>query len=494
MKNNGIMKNALWGVIEELTLLVCGLIMPRIIIKYYGSFYNGLVSSISQFMAFSVILRAGVGGVTRAALYRPLLYHDTEQINAIMKATILFMKRIGTIIFFMVVLLAMIYPILIYDQTNDFIFVMMLVLIIGGGTFIESYVGIPYLIILQADQNIWVVSIIRVILYVVSTTISVALISYGSSILVVKLVSTVIFMLLPISMYLFVRKKYKLDLDCDPDYTAINHRWDAFWQQIAVLVMDNTDIILITVFLTLQEVSVYSLYIMVITVVKRLINAIMNGIEAFLGRIIVSEEKEKLYRDFSILETLTFSICIIAFSCAYYLHVDFISLYMRGVSDANYYRPVLSAVLVFYGFVSCLRLPYQLLAQASGKYRETRNAAILEPVINIIVSIALVNQYGVIGVAIGTLVAVIYRLIQYSLFVSKSILQRKNGCFLMHIVVTMIDALLIHFFISRVVSFEVVNVPTFIMKFCIIFVISLLIVAALISIPTILLKRKHILK
>ena len=46
--------NMVTGLIQELVTVICGLILPRVILSHFGSAYNGIVNSITQFMAFSV--------------------------------------------------------------------------------------------------------------------------------------------------------------------------------------------------------------------------------------------------------------------------------------------------------------------------------------------------------------------------------------------------------------------------------------------------------
>lgn len=45
----------------------------------------------------------------------------------------------------------------------------------------------------------------------------------------------------------------------------------------------------------------------------------------------------------------------------------------------------------------------------AGHYKETQYGAIAEAVVNIIVSVILVGTYGIVGVAIGTLLAMVVR-------------------------------------------------------------------------------------
>ena len=75
------------SVASEIITMICSLILPRLILSHFGSVYNGIINSITQFISFVTLLRAGVGGVTRAALYKPLSEGDTHRISAIIKAT-----------------------------------------------------------------------------------------------------------------------------------------------------------------------------------------------------------------------------------------------------------------------------------------------------------------------------------------------------------------------------------------------------------------------
>ena len=63
MKNRG--RQALLNTVSQLSVefvaIVCGLILPRLIINTFGSTYNGLTNSISQFLSYAVLLRSGIG-------------------------------------------------------------------------------------------------------------------------------------------------------------------------------------------------------------------------------------------------------------------------------------------------------------------------------------------------------------------------------------------------------------------------------------------------
>ena len=63
--------------------------------------------------------------------------------------------------------------------------------------------------------------------------------------------------------------------------------------------------------------------------------------------------------------------------------------------------------------IYCIRLPYQAAVYAAGHFKQTRNGAAAEAVINISLSVCLVPFAGLIGVAVGTFAAMTVRTVQY---------------------------------------------------------------------------------
>ena len=49
-------KNIITSLLLRIITIICGFIIPKIIISNYGSNVNGLVSSISQFLGYIVLL------------------------------------------------------------------------------------------------------------------------------------------------------------------------------------------------------------------------------------------------------------------------------------------------------------------------------------------------------------------------------------------------------------------------------------------------------
>ena len=262
--------NTITGMGYQITAIVCAFILPRLILSSFGSSYNGVVSSVNQFLSWISLLSAGIGGVTRAALYKPLAEKNITKVSSIMKATDIFMKKVATIFVVILFIFAATYPLLVHKDFK-YLFVFSLILVLGINTFSQYYFGITYQTLLEADQRQYVYTLVRIITTLVGTIAAATLIILGFEIRIVYLVSSVIYACNPIFLNLYVKRYYHLNLEVKADNSTVKQRWDAFAQEFAIMVNSNTDIIILTVFCDVKIVSVYTVYNMIINGVKQLL-------------------------------------------------------------------------------------------------------------------------------------------------------------------------------------------------------------------------------
>ena len=100
--------NTITSLILQLVTVVCGFILPRLILESFGSDVNGLVNSITQFLGVITLLDLGVGAVVQSALYKPLTEKDTDMISKIYVSANKFFRRLAEILLVSVMLGAMI--------------------------------------------------------------------------------------------------------------------------------------------------------------------------------------------------------------------------------------------------------------------------------------------------------------------------------------------------------------------------------------------------
>ena len=118
-------------------------------------------------------------------------------------------------------------------------------------------------------------------------------------------------------------------------------------------------------------------------------------------------------------------ISIIMFGSTMVLIIPFVRLYTKNITDTNYIQLLFGILLTTAALIHCLRSPYHSMVIAAGHFRQTKAAAYGEAIINIMSSIILVVKYGLVGVAIGTVLATLFRFIFYAVYLSKNIIKRN---------------------------------------------------------------------
>ena len=442
MRSKKAMLNSIFALILEMVTIACGFILPRLIMQNFGSAYNGTVAAITQFLSCVALLRAGVCAVTRASLYKPLAEKNIAEVSAIVRATEIFMRKTAGFFVGIVLIVAVGYPFLILDQFS-WISTFLLVIILSASTFIQYFFGITYQTLLSADQSQYVISIIQVVTTLLNAIIAVILINSGCSIHIVKLGSALVFAANPLFTYFYVKKKYNIDRSAKPNNDALAQRWDALAFQISFFVNENTDLVLLSFFTNTKEISVYTVYALVGKGVKKIIQTFTSGMEAVFGNMLAQKEDNNLRKKFNAFECFVFAISTIGFVSAALLVVSFVGIYTKGINDANYIRPLFAYVFFAGEFFFCVRIPYQYVVQAAGHYKQTRNGAIFEAVLNIVVSVIFVMWLGLIGVAIGTLCAMIFRTVQYSVYMSRNIIKRSLSVFIKKMLISLVNVVLI---------------------------------------------------
>jgi O-antigen/teichoic acid export membrane protein len=412
-RSQKIMTNSLMGLAMEAVNLISGVILPRLIIGAYGSSVNGLISSITQFLAFFTILDSGIGGVAKASLYKPLADHDSCNVIRVVKATSNFFNKVAIASGIYIALMAIAYP-YIASETFDHLFVSAMILILGIQTVAQYVFGFPYQLVLQADQKEYIHNIIRIISIILNLIFSAVLIFLGSSVLLMKLVSGLIFVIRPIAIHFYVIKKYSIDKNVEQNSDALSQKWHGIGYSIASFIHKRTDVFVLTFLSTFENISIYSVHVLVLNGIDSLIGNLTNSIQPAFGNMIARNETENLKNRFwvsvllsNILVTIIYAVTLIQIS-------PFIVLYIGSASDANYYQPLFATLITIAEMIFCLRRPYQAVIIAAGHYKQTTAGAYIEAAINLIISLALIKPLGLVGIAIGTVSSMTFRIINYA--------------------------------------------------------------------------------
>lgn len=428
MRKKRLFYNTASSLIFQIVNIICGFIVPRLILQAYGSEVNGLTTSITRFLQIIAFLDMGVGAVVQSSFYKPLADNDHTLVSQVFSSADKFFRRLAEILLGYVVILLCFYPTLI-AKGFPYLYTATLIVAISVSFFAQYFFGMANKLLLYADQRGYVEYIAHTVTVILNTISCVILIHFKAPIQIVRMSTSVVFLLRPLVLRRYVIRHYAIDRKIKYTGEPIKQKWNGLAQHIASVVLDDTDTIVLSMFSTMASVSIYSVYHLVVYGVRNLFTVMTNGIQSMWGEMWAKEEKKELKQSFLFTEWLIHMGTVFVFGCMGCLIVPFVQVYTKGIEDANYVVPVFACVIsIAYG-IHCLRLPYHIMIKAVGHYKQTQSNYIVAATANILVSVLAVRQWGLVGVAIGTLCAMAYQTFWMAWYNATHILSRPLHTF-----------------------------------------------------------------
>lgn len=421
-----MMRNTVTSLAAQLVAIIYGFVLPRLILEQFGSEVNGLTQSIRQFLGVINFLDLGVGQVVRSALYRPLGEQNNEQISSVMASGGRFYRRLAWALAGYVVVLMCIYPYLA-GQKFGWLYTAALIASMAISSFAQYYFGIINEQLIHADQRGYLIYSLQILSNLLNAAVCVAMIRFGCSIHAVKLTTSLVFLIKPLAIQLYIRRHYAIDRKIRYSGEPIRQKWNGIAQHISAVVLDGTDTIVLTLFSTLSNVSVYSVYFMVISSIQSFYQAATAGIHSAAGALWAKGDTTAQNRMFSAVELALHSVTVFLFCCTGLLIVPFVRVYTHGLTDAQYIQPLFAALLTIAYGIRCLRTPYNIWILAAGHFRQTQRCHITAAALNLAISVFAVSRWGLVGVAVGTLAAMVYQTGWMAWYNTKALLRRPAG-------------------------------------------------------------------
>ena len=416
-------RNILASLMLHVITIMCGLILPREILSHYGSEMNGLLHALSRFLSYTILLDFGVGAVIPSSLYKPLAENDQKKVSAIIASGNKTYHRIGLVGIVYVIILAVFLPV-ITGTAIPMTVSLPLLLCLAFGSLTYYFAGTPERQLLIADQKGYVVYCISAGAVIISTLLQTLLIRSGSSLSVAKLAASFVTTLQVIVICFYVHFNYVIDRKIRNEEEVLPQKWDGAAQHIAYFVLENVDVFLLTFFVSFQEISVYSIYFMVISGVRGVFSSVCSNIQPRLGELYAKGSQTELNLFFRKFECCIHLGTVLVYTCLGLLLVPFVQAYTDGIHDADYIRPLFASLLcVAYGIQS-LRDPYDKLILAVGHYSQTRSNYMVAACLNAGLSLVGVMLWGVEGVVLGTLAAMVYQLVYMAVYDSRLLSDR----------------------------------------------------------------------
>lgn len=414
--------NLMTGILSQLITALLAVIVPKMVLSSFGSEVNGLISSVTQIYTYIALLEAGVGSATVQALYKVIGNHREE--NEIMAATNRYYHRTGILYLLAILVFAVVYPLVI--QTEIPLTTIVLVILFNGlGSVINYLFQGKYFLLLQAEGKNYVQTTLNMVTNIIKNLATIGMIYIGCDVVPVQMISMLVSLIQMLYVTWYIRRYYSwIDLTVTPNRKAIAQSKNVLVHQVSLLIFSNTDMIVLSVFCGLKVTSVYSLYSLLLSVFGKLLTVFVSSITFSLGQSYFTD-KEQFVRRYDLYEWFYITVSFALYSVANFFILPFLRIYTAGVSDINYIDPCLPLLFIATSLLANVRSASSQAINVAGHFKRTQYRSIAESVINLAVSLVLVNVMGIYGVLLGTIAALLYRSNDMILYTAKHILNRS---------------------------------------------------------------------
>lgn len=435
-------RNILCSVLSQIVSIAFGLILPRLFVVSYGSEVNGLLTSLSNFLVCLNLFEAGVGAATLQALYKPVAKQDWNEINGVLSATKEYYSKTGKLYLAALLTLSAVYPLVVESELSYFV-VFGAIFFSGIGNVVTFFVQGRYNLLLRAEGKNYIITNLTMMVTILVNLSKVLLIYLGANIVLILAAAFLIQCIYAGGIVWYVKRNYQdLSDDVPPNRQAIGQKNFVLAHQIGELVFKNTDVVILTMFCGLKVVSVYSMFKMISGHLDTLLNIILDGFNFILGQT-YQIDREKYRRMIDLMESMYGGISYALYAVALFLYLPFMRLYTAGVTDINYVDGKLAVLFVITALLSHSRMPMIQTINYAGHFKQTLFQSVAETVINVVASLIGVYFWGIYGVLLGTVAALLYRTNDIIIYANTKCLDRKPwktySIYLVNIIVLLIS-------------------------------------------------------
>ncbi len=385
--------------------IVLSLINRKYLVYILGIEYQGADGLFSSVLYMLGLAEMGIGTIIVYHLYKPLAEKDHALITDIMRFYRHCFIIIAAVISTVGVLLSFRIDFFVGETTLDinlkYIYLLML------AETVASYFFSYKRSILFADQKNYIESFLNIV-FVLGCNLSQIAVLYFFRNYYLYLFCKLIWRLLESGMiniavnkrYPFLREKQTSKLDAQIRSDIARKIKGLLCHKIGAVIVNGTDNILISKFVGLAAVGIYSNYNYMISAASGILNQIFTAVTGSVGNLLVEcgkEKRESVFRELDLVNLFLSSLLGFAILVT---SDDIVAL----IFGDEYILPKrILFVIIFNMLLNNLRRLWRIVKSSAGIQYEDRWVAIYEAVINLIASLAAVHYWGFIGVFIGTL-------------------------------------------------------------------------------------------
>lgn len=411
MRTKNSIKNIYMSLVTQIVIVALGFISRKVFIDSLGTEYLGINGLLTNIISMLSLAEAGIGTSIVYKLYKPLAERDESKIIVLIQLY----KKLYSIIAIIVFLLSLtIYPFidkLIKDgESIPFISISIIYFIFVFKNVI-SYLNAHKWSLINADQKGYILAKYNLIFNVITTISKIIILLITKNYILFLLIELVIFIVQNIwngkvvnKRYPYIKTKKKYSVEKEVKKELVCNTKALFLHSIGRYCVFGTDNILISVFINIRAVGLYSNYTMIISQLNSLLNSVIWNIGASVGNLIAIESKEKSYEIFNVVHLVNFWIYSFGTIFLFNLTEPFINWWLgEGLLLDRF--TFIFVLINFY--LTGMRASILTFKGQAGIFTQDKYGPLIEAIVNLLTSIILVEYLGLAGIFMGTAISTI---------------------------------------------------------------------------------------
>lgn len=387
-------------------------ITRTVFITTLGKSYLGINGLFSNILMVLSLAEFGVGSAILFKLYEPIAKDDHHRIAVLMKFYKSAYRVIGIAVTAVGLCLVPFLPMLIndYDRLTElhinvaFIFLLFLL------RTVSSYLFFAYKsAIIEANQKEYLINLISYFFTIGASVLQIICmylfhnyIVYVSIMIGQIICQNIAVAMLSNKLYPYINERTDDKLDRQEVIGIFKDCGALFLYKLNNVVLKATDNIVISKFIGIEAVGLYSNYYILYTTINTLFAKIYNAVSHSLGNLHTGSDRKHEYKIFEAVMLITAILGGTAFIGIFVCADELVDAWIgEEWLIAQPFAFLMGLELYTLGF----RVALSKYRTAMGLFRQAKYRPLAGMIINLIVSIALVRNWGISGVLVGTIVA-----------------------------------------------------------------------------------------
>lgn len=400
-------RNLSYAIVGQAVGFVISFIARIFFIKILGREYLGLNGLFTNILTILSLAELGVGEAITFSLYKPLADNDIKKCTMLMQVYKKVYTVIGCAILVIGISLTPFLPLIIKNMPNiSYIELIYILFVINTAV---SYFFSYKRNLIIADQKRYIATFYRYLAHAVFTFLEIVYliifknyIGYLLIMIAATLADNIMVSRKADKMYKFLKTEKQIPLDPESKDKIIKNTKAMMMHKVGGVVVNSTDNILLSMFVSLDSVGLYSNYFFITNAINSVTTHVFNSVTASVGNLFATSDNKKAYqvfRDVYFLDYFMYSFIAVSLLC---LFNPFIELWI-GKDYLFSFDIVCIIVINFY--IAGMRKAVLTFREASGLFYKDRWKAVFEAIINLGTSIVLAIYLGTFGVFLGTFIS-----------------------------------------------------------------------------------------